>query len=135
MTIHHTAHARYELWYHLVFATKYRKKVFANPHTQREITEMLRAIASHYDMALGEYECLPDHVHMTLAAPPRIAPSRAAQILKSVSTKQLFERYPWLNQQYWGGELWAAGYFIRSIGPGTTKEQIERYIREQSEEL
>jgi len=47
----------------------------------------------------------------------------------------LFKEYPWLKQHYWGGEVWVTGYFVKSIGQGLTKEQIERYVREQSEEF
>ena len=72
---------------------------------------------------------------MMVTAPPRIAPSRIVQILKSASTKHLFKRYRWLRKYYWGGEVWAGGYFVRSAGPGLTKEAIERYIRAQSEEV
>jgi len=96
---------------------------------------MLRAIAAQYDMQIGAVECLADHIHLTCSAPPRIAPARAAQILKSVSTRKLFEEFPWLKREYWGGEVWAGGYFVRSIGPGLTKEQVERYVREQTAEL
>jgi len=46
----------------------------------------------------------------------------------------LFQKYPWLKSQYWGGEVWVQGYFVRSVGPGLTKEQIDTYILEQSEE-
>src|SRR3989344_3731831 len=130
----HSSHARYDLWYHFAWSTKYSKRIFVNPETQAEIKELLRKIAAEYDMTIGEVEVLSDHVHLTLGAPPRIAPSRAAQILKSVSTKMLFQRYPWLKSQYWGGEVWVQGYFVRSVGPGLTKEQIEKYIQEQSEE-
>ena len=48
--------------------------------------------------------------------------------------KKLFEEYSWLKGHYWGGEVWAGGYFIRSVGSGLTKQQIEKYIKEQSEE-
>lgn len=95
---------------------------------------MFRTIAAHYDIVIGEVECLPDHLHLTAGAPPRMAPADIAQILKSVSTKLLFERYPWLKQHYWGGEIWVRGYFVRSFGPGLTTAQINRYIREQSVE-
>jgi putative transposase len=134
MTIRHTSHARYDLWYHLAWSTKYRKAIFANPETRTEVAALLRAVAGAYDMEVGECEVLPDHVHLSLSAPPRLAPARAAQILKSVSTKLLFQRYPWLRQHYWGGEIWVAGYFVRSVGPGLTKEDIERYITEQAAE-
>lgn len=134
MTIKHSSHARHELWYHVAFATKYRKRVFNQDKTRQEIKELLREIAREYDMEISKIEVLSDHVHMTLRTPPRIAPSRAIQIIKSVSTRLLFQKYSWLKQQYWGGEIWIAGYFIRTVGEGFTKEAIEEYIDEQSED-
>ena len=135
MAIKKTSHARFEIWYHIAWATKYRKKVFANSATQEAIKRLLRKIAGYYDMEIGEIEVMSDHVHLTLCAPPRIAPSRAVQILKSVSTKALFRHYSWLRSHYWGGEVWVGGYFIRTVGPGLTKEDIDKYILEQSEEI
>jgi putative transposase len=134
MEIKKTSHARYELWYHLAFSTKYRKKVFNDERSQRDTKKLFREIAEHYDLEVGQVEVLSDHVHLTLTAPPRIAPAEAVAIPKSVSTKMLFKRYKWLKNLYWGGELWSGGYFVRSIGSGLTKEAIEKYIREQSEE-
>lgn len=130
----HSSHARYDLWYHFAWSTKYRKHIFVNSETQDEIKKLLRKIAAEYDLVIGTIEVLSDHVHFTLSAPPRIAPYRAVQILKSVSTKMMFQQYPWLKSQYWGGEVWVQGYFVRSVGPGLTKEQVEKYIEEQSEE-
>ena len=134
MEIKKTSHARYDLWYHLAFSTKYRKKVFNDEKTRREVALLFREIAFHYDMEVGEVEVLSDHVHLTLTAPPRIAPSQAVAILKSVSTKMLFKKYKWLKHFYWGGEVWSGGYFVRSIGTRLTREAIEKYIQEQSEE-
>ena len=100
MGIKKTSHARYELWYHLAFCTKYRKRVFNDEKTRREVENLFREIAQHYDMELGQIEVLSDHVHLTLSAPPRIAPAEAVAILKSVSTKLLFKRYKWLKALY-----------------------------------
>lgn len=135
MAVKRTSHARYDLWYHFAWSTKYRKKVFRAPHTQEKVKELFRTVASHYDIELGEVNCQPDHIHMSAGAPPRIAPSQIAQILKSRTTTLLFQELPWLKNEYWGGEIWIAGYFVRSVGPGVTKETIEKYIREQSEEI
>jgi putative transposase len=134
MEIRKTSHARYELWYHLAFSTKYRKEVFNDEKSRRDTEQLFREIAEHYDLEVGQVEVLSDHVHLTLTAPPRIAPAEAVAILKSVSTKMLFKKYRWLKKQYWGGELWSGGYFVRSIGTGLTREAIEKYIEEQSEE-
>ena len=135
MVVRHTSHARYELWYHFAWSTKYRKKVWTDQGRKESVKRLLRKIAAHYDMEIDTIEVLSDHVHFTLSAPPRIAPAKVAQIVKSISTKALLAHYPWLKKHYWGGEIWAGGYFVRSVGPGLTKEQIDKYILAQSEEL
>ena len=134
MRIRITSHARYDLWYHLIFCTKYRKKVFEDKKTQEEVALLFREITLHYDLEVGEVEVLSDHVHLSVTAPPRIAPSEAVAILKSMSTKMLFRKYKWLRKHYWGGEVWAGGYFVRSVGTGITRETVEKYLKEQSEE-
>lgn len=130
-----TSHARYSLWYHLAWGTKYRKKVWLENYTKGRVKTILQSIAFEHDMEIGEIEVMSDHVHLMLSAPPRIAPARAVQILKSLSTTLLFEEFPWLRKHYWGGEIWVRGYFVRSVGAGVTKAMIDRYIREQSEEI
>lgn len=135
MVVKHTSHARFDLWYHLAFSTKYRKKIWRSENLKKEVAEIFRTIALNYDMEIGMIKVLSDHLHLTVSAPPRIAPSRIAQILKSVSTRLLLKQYPWLKSHYWGKEIWVQGYFIRSVGPGLTKEEIDRYIEEQSEEI
>lgn len=135
MSVRHSSHSRFELWYHFAWSTKYRKPIWQDEVKKDALRRLFRKIAEKYDMEIGTIEILSDHIHFTIAAPPRIAPARAAQILKSVSTKALFNYYPELRRAYWGGEVWVPGYFVRSIGPGLTKEQIDKYILEQSEEI
>lgn len=135
MTIKHTSHSRYDLWYHIVWGTKYRKQVWNSTYAKDRVKEIFRTVAVKYDITIGEIECLSDHIHLTASAPPRIAPARIVQILKSITTKLLLEEFPWLRKEYWGGEIWAGGYFVRSLGAGITKELIDKYIQEQSEEI
>jgi putative transposase len=135
MVIRRTSHSLYDIWYHFAWCTKYRKEIWKEKYTQERVIEIFRTIAAQYDIELGEVKCLANHIHFTATAPPRIAPARIAQILKSLSTKLLFEEFPWLKKEYWGGEIWISGYFVRTIGPGLTKEQIDRYVREQFEKI
>lgn len=135
MPIRHTSHSRYDLWYHFAWSTKYRKKIWRDEEKKAAVKQLFRKIAGSYDMEIGTIQLLSDHIHFTLAAPPRIAPAHAAQILKSLSMKALLSYYPELHRHYWGGEIWVRGYFVRSAGPGLTKEAIDRYIKEQTEEL
>ena len=130
-----TSHARYSLWYHLVWGTKYRKQIWKDEYTKNRVKIIFQTIAHQYDMEISNIELLSDHIHCMVSAPPRIAPAKMAQILKSVSTKLLFEEFPWLKQHYWGGEIWVRGYFVRSVGDGVTKAAIDKYITEQTEEI
>lgn len=135
MPIRKTSHARYDLWYHFAWSTKYRKKIWKDEEKKAAVKQLFHKIAGQYDMEIGAMQLLSDHIHLTLTAPPRMAPAQAAQILKSVSTKALLNYYPELRREYWGGQIWVQGYFVRSAGPGLTKESIDRYIQEQSEEV
>ena len=77
-------------------------------------------------------EVMPDRVHLFLAAPPKYSPGKAVQIMKSVSARELFRRYPRLCDELWGGELWSDGYFL--VGDRVTAEVIRRYIKLQHED-
>jgi len=66
-----------------------------------------------------------------LLAPPRYAPARVMQIMKSICARELFARFPWLRRKLWGGELWGDGYFVRSVGDQVTADVIRRYIEYQ----
>jgi len=134
MSIKRSSHAQYELWYHFAWSTKYRKKIWIDTGKVTQAERLFVRIAEQYDMKIGTIKLMSDHIHLTVTAPPRIAPARIAQILKSVSTNSLLKYYPELRRDYWGGEIWVQGYFVRTIATNITMEVIEKYIHEQSEE-
>ena len=125
-----SAHAVYDLKYHIVWAPKYRKDILVG-EVAHTVQELFVQIAAAYDIEIDTMEVMADHVHLFLAAPPRYAPARIVQILKSISARELFTRFPWLRRRLWGGELWEDGYFVRSVGDAVTAEIIRRYIRYQ----
>ncbi len=125
-----SAHAVYDLKYHFVWVPKYRRGVLVG-EVAEAAEEILMRVAEAYDIEIDEMEVMPDHVHLFLLAPPRHAPARVAQILKSLSARELFQRYPWLRQKLWGGEFWGDGYFVRTVGDEVTAEVVRKYIRYQ----
>ena len=126
-------HAVYDLKYHFVWIPKYRRLVLQGAVAET-LKEIFQGIAERYDMEIDTMEVMPDHVHLFLGAPPRYSPSRLVQILKSISARELFRRYPKLRRQLWGGELWNDGYFVRSVGDQVTAAVIRRYIQLQHED-
>jgi putative transposase len=127
-----SAHAVYDLKYHFVWIPKYRKRILVDEVVEAT-EEILQKIAEAYDMEIDTMEVAEDHVHLFLSVPPRYAPARVAHILKSISARELFARFPWLRRKLWGGKLWGTGYFVRSVGDAVTSEIIRRYIRYHEE--
>jgi putative transposase len=120
-------HAVYDLKYHFVWIPKYRKGILT-----KEVAEyaklVFQRIAEEYDMIIDAMEIVEDHVHIFLEAPPGLSPSRIVQILKSISARELFRRFPRLRKELWGGRLWSGGYFVRAVGDEVTSDVIRRYI-------
>ena len=125
-----TRHAVYDLKYHIVWIPKYRKIILSDEIATR-LKEIFQGIAERYEFEIDTMEVMEDHVHLFISAPPRYSPSRVVQIMKSVSAKVVFQEFPEIREQLWGGELWNDGYFVRTTGDKVTSEVIRKYIRYQ----
>jgi putative transposase len=127
-----TKHTVYDLKYHFVWIPKYRKQVLKGD--VKEFTEeVFRRIVTEYGWEIEEMAIEDDHVHLFLLVPPKYAPAKVAQIMKSISAREIFKEFPRLRKQLWAGEFWADGYFVRSVGDNVTSEIIKRYIRYQDD--
>ena len=94
----------------------------------------IQEISERYGFEIDTMEVMDDHVHLFLSAPPRYSPARIVQIIKSISAKMVFKKFPEVKKQLWGGEFWSDGYFVRSVGDKVTSEVIRRYIKYQQQE-
>ena len=133
MGIRRTKHAVYDLKYHLVWIPKYRKNILS-----KEVSEYLKVIfnkiAEEYEFRIDTMEVMEDHVHIFVEVPPRYSPARVVQIMKSISAREAFSKFPDLRKQLWAGELWNDGYFVRSVGDKVTSDIIRKYIEYQAHE-
>ena len=74
-------------------------------------------------------EVARDHVHIFLSFPPRYSIARVVGMLKSISASEIFDEFPAVKKQLWGGEFWEDGYFARTVGDKVTSEEIKKYIQ------
>ena len=123
-------HSKYELKYHFVWCPKYRRIVLRD-NVGKYIAKVVRGIAERYDFRIVELAVMPDHVHMFISATPEFAPAEIVRIVKSITAREVFKRFPGIKKMLWGGKLWERGYFVMSSGTGTTDEMIEQYIKQQ----
>lgn len=125
-----TAHSVYNLNYHIVLVTKYRNKVlFGN--IEMFVKERVAQLCLDYGYELLEIEAMPDHLHLFVSAPPKVAPMRIAATLKSKLAVDVFRHFPNLKKRrFWGSGLWSRGCYYGSAG-SVSAETIQRYIQEQ----
>ena len=113
--------------YHLIWATKYRRKVLVGSVEVR-LEEVLKTIADQSGFQLLAVRVHHgDHVHVFVSAPPRVCIPEMVRVLKCVSAKALFEEFSQIKLQLWGGHLWSEGYAVRTAGV-VTSAKIEEYI-------
>ena len=125
----HAAHTVFELHYHFVFASKYRKPVLRGEVGQR-VRELIREICRSQNVEILRGAAKADHVHLFVSVPPSVAPSRLMQAVKGKTSHHLLMEYRRLNREFWGRHLWARGYFVCSSG-NVTDEMIAEYIETQ----
>lgn len=124
-----TAHATYDIKYHIVWITKYRKPVITGKIAERT-RELIRQICHGNDVEILAGHVGKDHIHLLVSVPPHLSASKLVQYLKGNSSRKLQMEYKELNKQFWGQHLWARGYFVASSG-NVTDEVIAEYIKNQ----
>lgn len=124
-------HTTYDLKYHFVWIVKYRKGILFNTDIEKFLRKILEEIGQRYWLVVQELGTDGNHLHIFVQAAPRYSPSRIAQILKSISARELFKNFPQIKQELWGGQFWGDGFFVRSVGSETTAMVVQRYIKEQ----
>ena len=113
--------------YHLIWATKYRRRVLVGSVEVR-LEEVLKMIADESGFQLLAARVHHgDHVHLFVSAPPKVCIPKMVSVFKCVSAKLLFEEFPEIKEQLWGGHLWSEGYAVRTAGT-VTSAKIEEYI-------
>ena len=114
---------------HLVFVTKYRKKVFYLKHLSL-LKRFFEKVCNDFNVILKEVNGEGDHVHLLVEYPPKLALSRLVNSLKGVSSRMLRQECPELDVYYWKGGLWSPSYFAGSCG-GAPLDVLKQYIQHQ----
>ena len=106
-------HCVFTMYVHLVFVTKYRKKVF-DAKILESMQEIFNNVCSKFEAELKEFNGEGDHVHLVVNYPPKYSVSALVNSLKGVSSRLLRQEYEKLRGKYWKGVLWSPSYFTGS---------------------
>lgn len=129
--VHSLSHTKWNCKYHIVFAPKYRRKVFYE-EKRLEVGAILRQLCNWKGVNIIEAEVCIDHVHMLVEIPPKMSVSSFMGYLKGKSSLMIFEKWGNMKYKYRNREFWCRGYYVDTVGKNTKK--IKEYIAHQLEE-
>ena len=129
--IHSLSHSKWNCKYHIVFAPKYRRKVFY-AEKRLEIGEILRQLCKWYGVNLIEGEVCPDHIHILVEIPPKHSISSFMGYLKGKSSIMIYNKWGNMKFKYRNRSFLCRGYYVDTVGKNTQK--IKEYIANQLEQ-
>ncbi len=127
-----SSHTVYDIKYHIVWITKYRKPILDRGIGERA-RDLIREICTTNDSEIIKGHVAKDHIHIFVSVPPHLSVSKLVQSIKGKTSRKLMMEYKNLSNVYWGRHMWARGYFVASSG-NITDEVIKEYISLQSQE-
>ena len=127
------SHTVYDIKYHIVWITKYRKPVLRG-EVGKQVRELIRQTCATLEVYIVSGHVALDHVHLLVSVPPTLAVSDLVQRLKGRTSRLLLDEFVELKRQFWGRHVWARGYFVASSG-NVTDEVIKQYIESQDKNL
>lgn len=110
-----TSHSVYDIKYHLVWITKYRKSMFSGGVSKR-LRELIREICKAMDIEIIKGYVSGDHVHLFVSVPPYHSVSQVMKRIKGKTSRRLLSESRILAREFLGRHLWARGYLAASLG-------------------
>lgn len=117
----------YSCKYHVIWCSKYRRKVLVEEVGQR-LKELIVRVASELRVDIIEMEIMPDHVHLLLEVDPQFGIHRAVKNIKGKTSRILRAEFISLRTRL--PSLWTNSYFVATVG-GAPLEVIKQYIESQ----
>lgn len=128
------SHCRYQIRYHVVWKVKFSRTILT-PDRAKFLKQIILEIAERYEYTVEAVGTDESHVHVFAGAHPAIAPAKLIQVLKSITAREMFKRYPEVKRYLWGGAMWAIGYYVRTVSDGPLDKVIKKYVDEQGQAL
>ena len=122
-------HSVTKLCVHLVFTTKYRRKVMT-PEILDEMKTTLKETAVKLGWTPLEINGEADHVHLLLRFPADSSVSSLVNSLKTVSSRMIRKNHPDILHGGRTGLFWSRSYFAATAG-GVTLDVLKTYVEKQ----
>ncbi len=133
MKLRKSAHTVYKTQYHIVWITRFRRKILLKGVKDYLRTKLIEIRRYYPDWEYLEIGIDVDHVHLYILIPPKYAVIKAVEAIKSNTSRALKQKFNFLRKVYWDDKgIWAKGYFVSTVG--INEKIIQAYVRMQEEE-
>ena len=75
--------------------------------------------------------CFEGAIHILCSFHPKYSGSEIVGKFKSITARKLFEQFPELRKELWGGEFWSDGYYLNTVSERGNWTVVERYVANQ----
>jgi len=116
--------------YHLVLPLKYPRKAIT-ASVGKTLKAICLGIEERHEIFFLEIGYEEDHVHFPVQSIPTNCVDEIIRVVKSITAKELFKRYPEVKQKLWGGKFWTSGYYANTVGPYGNEDLIRKYVEDQ----
>ena len=126
----HKSHNVSVLIYHVVCPSKYRRVIF-DKEVDSYLKKVCLEIEKRYEINFLEIGLDGDHAHFLVQSVPMYSVKKVVQTIKSITAREVFQKYPWLKAKLWGAEFWSKGYFVSTVGKHGDEKMLKNYVRNQ----
>jgi putative transposase len=132
MRIRQLNHSVYQIQYHIIWTTKYRRKILKEYVKVEVIKSLYKTQRRYPDWYFYDINTDQDHIHIRMEIPPKYTVAEVIQKMKAESSQEIRRRFKFIDKIYGDGGIWSVGYFVSTIG--LNEEVIKKYIERQGEE-
>ncbi len=130
MEVKKARHCAYQTHDHIVFPVKYRKGLL-QVKVEKKILEVAHGIGERYEIEFEQIGCDRNHIHVLCSFYPKYSITEVVRKFKSITARELFQEYPEIKRDLWGGEFWSDGYYVETVVERGDWEVVKRYVQKQ----
>lgn len=133
-----SSHSVYRTEYHIIWITKYRRRVLnlgVSEYLKKVFPKILRSMPGCEMLTLNIQR---EHIHMVMVIPPKYAVSEVVGRIKCQTASQLRKRFAWLGKVYWNENIvWSPSFFVSTVGidEATIMKYVEWQGRQDSGQM
>lgn len=117
----------YSCQYHIIFCSKYRRKIIVD-EVEVRLRQLILEKQAEYAFKILDIKIAADHVHLLIEINPRLSVVKVVKRIKDFTARALRVEFPAIKSRL--PNLWTRSMFVSTVGV-LTLDTIEQYLENQ----